>query len=77
MPCQWIKLADGTVVHLNMGRKPRKRCQFCKTGYVERLCDFATGLFGKTCDAGMCLRCATHIGVELDYCPKHKQEAQA
>jgi hypothetical protein len=56
------------------GHRARQRCKFCNTGYVEKLCDFATGP-KKTCDAGMCAKCATSVGENRDYCPKHKHEA--
>jgi hypothetical protein len=59
------------VVHINCGRKPRQRCHFCNR-WSEKLCDFPTGKNGKTCDARMCSRCASSVGPDLDYCPRHR-----
>jgi hypothetical protein len=50
-----------------------QRCKFCGIGVVAKLCDFPVGP-KKTCDAGMCAKCATSVGADLDYCPKHKNE---
>jgi hypothetical protein len=76
MPCKLIKLADGTVVHLNMGRSKPKRCKFCNTGNADLLCDYPVNVgdvgHKKTCDEPMCKRCATRIAHEVDYCPNHK-----
>ena len=74
MACTWLTLDNGTVVHVNMGRKPRVQCRFCRTRYVERLCDYPTGP-GKTCDRGMCAGCATNVAPETDLCPLHKGSA--
>lgn len=87
MPCDWLKGPDGAVIHINRGRGGGKRtpCGFCRGGFVSKLCDFPLG-DGKTCDAGMCDRCATTKGVQhtpighgftklndtLDYCPNHR-----
>lgn len=85
MACQWIKLADGTRVHINFGRggkKKKQQCRFCRRGWITKLCDFPVG-HGKTCDAGMCDACATTTpsaripGTRItpeatDYCPIHK-----
>lgn len=73
MACHWLKLTDGSVVHVNMGRPRRSRCGFCNVGWVSRLCDYAIGN-GSTCDAGMCARCATRVGEDKDYCPNHKSQ---
>lgn len=64
-------------VHVRMSPARSKRCKFCTNGYVEKLCDFPVGPRDKTCDAGMCARCATSISHEVDYCPKHKQQEPA
>lgn len=68
----WIKQGD-TTMHICQRGQQRKRCHFCNTGYVDKLCDFPTRP-GKTCDAGMCRRCATSIAHEIDYCPRHKEQ---
>lgn len=87
MPCEWYKMADGTVMHINRGRSRKKlQCKFCKATYTEgKLCDFPIGN-GKTCDAQMCNRCAITVGLQeadighgmkrigdtVDLCPIHK-----
>jgi hypothetical protein len=86
MPCEWLE-KDGTVIHVNRGRSRKKlTCKFCRAIYTEgKLCDFPIG-HGKTCDAAMCDRCGTTMGVQktdighgmkklndtVDYCPIHK-----
>jgi hypothetical protein len=73
----WIDMPGGGHAHILCSRGRRsKRCPTCSTGYVEKLCDFPVGN-GKTCDAGMCGRCATAIANEVDYCPKHKGQIPA
>jgi hypothetical protein len=67
----WIDLPGGGHAHICIRPNRSRRCAFCATGYVVKLCDFDIGK-GKTCDLGMCARCATIIGPELDYCPRHK-----
>jgi hypothetical protein len=63
------------------GKKP-KLCPFCHDRYVTRLCDFMKlstvqnlAVTRRRCDNGMCDECATNIGLGLDYCPIHKDEA--
>ena len=90
MPCEWYKMADGTVVHVNRGRGSRKMtCKFCNQRYSEgKLCDFPVE-HGKTCDAEMCNDCARTIGRQhaeighgmkrlndtIDVCPIHREKA--
>ena len=70
-----IDLGDGIKAFVcTKGR--RDRCRFCHNQYVTKLCDFPTGR-GRTCDAGMCDRCATAVAHEVDYCPRHKHERPA
>ncbi len=87
MPCEWLKTADGAVIHINRGRSRKKlQCKFCRVTYTEgKLCDFPVGQ-GKTCDAQMCDRCASTIGRQstdvgngmrklndtIDVCPIHR-----
>ena len=86
MPCEWLKTADGTVIHVNRGRGGKKKlCPFCKRGSVSKLCDFPIGN-GKTCDAEICDGCARTLGRQdveighgmkrlndtLDVCPIHR-----
>lgn len=70
-PCKWINLPNGGVAHVNMGHSKPKRCKFCTHGTGAMLCDFTVGQ-GKTCDAPMCERCATEVGLDLHHCPTHK-----
>lgn len=70
---QWLRLPDGTVVHLLMDRPRRKRCRFCPPGranFATLQCDFEVAP-GKTCDEFMCSGCAKPVGEELDHCPIH------
>lgn len=82
MACEWIKLPDGTIVHLNLGKKRhacRSLCRFCRkpNHWISLMCDFPVG-HGKTCDAGMCSECSTNVRKGIDYCPIHKgQKAPA
>ena len=91
MPCEWYKMADGTVVHVNRGRGGGKMqtCKFCRKQYREgKLCDFPVGN-GRTCDAAMCEGCSRTIGRQhtdtgagmqrlndtIDVCPIHREQA--
>ena len=90
MPCEWYKMDDRTVVHVNCGRGGRKQeCKFCHEKYSEgKLCDFPVGN-GKTCDAEMCSECARTLGRQatdighgmkklndtIDVCPIHREMA--
>lgn len=70
-----IQTENGPVTaHICTRGAKAKVCKFCSKRFVEKLCDFPTGAHGKTCDAGMCGKCATSVGPDLDYCPSHKHE---
>jgi hypothetical protein len=75
MACHWIRMADGTVIHLNLGKTRRSKCAFCSRPHTK-LCDMVIGknLLGEpiTCDAKICDMCARQVGVDKDYCPKHQ-----
>ena len=73
----WVDLGDGLSAHICVRGRPARRCTFCNTGWVDKLCDFPVGPSGKTCDKGMCHRCATAIAPEVDYCPNHKAQQPA
>lgn len=75
MPCLWTTLPDGTKVHINLGRQPRRRCGFCSLRWVTKLCDHPVEHGKRTCDAGMCDQCASHIGPDRDFCPPHARHA--
>lgn len=69
-----IKDKDGNVIgHAIICRsRARARCKFCGGERdVTKLCDFPVAR-GRTCDAGMCGKCATNIGANRDVCPTHK-----
>lgn len=72
MPCRYITLDDGTVVHLNVGRSRPVLCKFCRKRPHTKLCDHPRGMTG-TCDAKMCDECATNVGPDVDFCPPHKE----
>jgi hypothetical protein len=72
MPCVTIFDKDGKAIGHACVRGPVRRCRFCKTGIMTKLCDFDVGR-GKTCDAPMCEACATPKEPEIDYCPNHAQ----
>lgn len=91
MGCEWLKTADGTVVHINRGhsRGPKRHCKFCGHEYYGgKLCDFPIG-DGCTCDAQMCNGCARTLGRQdveiggrikrlndtIDVCPLHRDQA--
>jgi hypothetical protein len=70
MPCEWIKLPDGTTAHVRTSGS-RARCSACKTALGTLLCDGPAkpGSRSKTCDAPLCRRCAKHVGPDRDLCP--------
>jgi hypothetical protein len=50
----------------------QNRCKYC--GRIgTKLCDFklTAANAGKTCDAPMCARCASHREPDTDYCKPH------
>jgi len=75
MACETRFDDQGRVTMILCGRSRRQSCKFCSTGYVTKLCDFPTVGRSKTCDAGMCSKCATNVRLDLDYCPNHKHQA--
>ena len=74
MACEFFRDGSGmTFIACNRSRV--QPCKFCHNQPVAKLCDFPTGPKGKTCDAGMCAKCATSVGPDQDYCPTHKHQA--
>jgi len=63
------KIIGQAIVCTRGGRK----CQFCRARSTKQ-CDFAVN--GGTCDVFMCDSCATNVGPNVDYCPKHKDLAR-
>lgn len=87
MGCEFVKLDGMEGFAVLCGGKRRSFCQFCQKRPATKLCDFVVGKqakiergmqrrVDKTCDASMCAVCATDVGKNLDYCPKHKAEAK-
>jgi hypothetical protein len=74
MPWKTIETESGPLTFHACTRGGTRYCTFCRNLPVAKLCDYATGK-NKTCDAGMCEKCATSVGPDLDYCPRHKQQA--
>lgn len=76
MPCTPFQHVnpDGTVTRgIICSRGSRaKPCQVCGLPSTK-LCDADVGN-GKTCDAPLCGRCTQHVGLDTDYCPKHRKE---
>jgi len=70
MTCELHKDENGQVNKIVCRRGP-PRCYFCGKPSTK-LCDFPTGTGLGTCDAQMCVSCATTVGPNLDYCPTHK-----
>lgn len=73
MPCVTFQTKDGPVTAFICGGRRARLCPFCHNQYVAKLCDFKKSA-GKTCNNGMCEKCATSVGADLDYCPVHKHE---
>src|SRR5258707_12570960 len=74
MMCKPLRDEQGRVTAIICGGHARtQQCKFCHNQPVAKLCDFPVGP-KKTCNAGMCARCATSVGNDLDYCPTHKHE---
>lgn len=71
--CYWLKLEDGTVVHVNTGRKTK----YCACGRAsEFLCDWKIKRDGekfKTCDKPICAAHAQVVGEDKHLCPLHQK----
>jgi hypothetical protein len=80
---EWIKLGDGTTVHVYYGGKrpdKPKKCAFCERPST-RLCDFIVSppqqvTHKRTCDAPMCDEHAQRVGPNKDYCPRHATQKE-
>jgi hypothetical protein len=79
---EWIRLPDGTVMHIKRSRPPRRRCAFCDR-WSTKLCDFKIPRDGigrireRTCDKPLCGFCAVSVGADIDHCPDHPAAAGA
>src|SRR5438270_12932772 len=69
------------LVHLNLGPKGNREAKNCPFCAREKLWQLSTKLCDAkvargTCDATICDYHTTHVdGEDLDYCPKHKDQA--
>jgi hypothetical protein len=69
MPCYWMKLANGTVVHVNAAKRRAKKCEFCDRPSTKQ-CDYPLDK-EHTCDAFMCDYHAKPFTPNVDTCPRH------
>ncbi len=73
-PCEHIRLPDGTVFIVKIGKRRMPKCQFCRSP-SSRECDYVIGwtLAGEEilCNAKMCAACARQVGEDKDFCPRH------
>lgn len=65
----WLKMPDGTNVHVKMAKPRRAKCDECRDRPHDFLCDYPTGE-GQTCDRRICRLCVTKIGPR-DFCTHH------
>jgi hypothetical protein len=71
----FIRMDDGTVVHVRMAKPRARRCTACGclTPAAElRECDYIIGS-GKTCDRLICVKCTQSPAPGKDLCPEHAQ----
>ena len=75
MPCETIKLSDGTHAIL-CARGRTRHCTYCDRT-ATRLCDWELPN-DKTCDLPICPGCSTRVsdgkGPDKDYCSMHVPE---
>lgn len=72
MTCETLKLPNGTTAIVCSGHRTRKKCNCGQI--ASRLCDYEIRP-GKTCDKGLCARCAWMVG-DKDFCLDHPREVQ-
>ncbi len=74
MPCSRVKLADGMVAIVCGKMRRLPKCRFCGEPSTK-LCDkiLATTIAGAelTCDNPICGGCASSVGPDKDFCPRH------
>jgi RNA polymerase subunit RPABC4/transcription elongation factor Spt4 len=74
----FLKMPDGTTVHVRQAKRRAKRCKVCRRLTNERWlreCDWPMPN-GKTCDLLMCTNCAEATGPNTDLCPVHSIETK-
>lgn len=74
MACKVHKTPEGNTIIFCTSRR-RSMCRFCGERVATKQCDYPLGQ-GKTCNAYICDRCAAHVGLDTDYCPKHRGMTQ-
>ena len=78
MACRPFNLGNGVtgIICTRGGRRSYCSSPGC-TNYSEKLCDYPVTRAGVqgTCDAKLCMRHATHVGPDRDYCPPHAKLA--
>ncbi len=72
MPCHHIKFPDGSHALVRTAAPRARKCSDCGVKVRDyKLCDWPIPHSGKTCDAVICTRCATHIEPDTDFCKLH------
>ncbi len=83
MPCDPMKASDGRVIGIVCSRG-NKSCCNCGAP-APLLCDGVVGgeyqlglvkMRSRTCDAPICRKCATHVGIDRDLCPECSRRAR-
>jgi hypothetical protein len=75
MPCEVVKLGDGTAaIVCTRGERSKTPCRWCSRVHTK-LCDYPLGGIkkGKSCDAPICDQHAREIGPDRHLCPPHRE----
>lgn len=81
MHCRTMNTTQGMAIAC--GSKPKKKSCYNCGGESYFLCDYVVPIKNaggvdvpamKTCDKPMCLKCATRVGFNKDYCKEHAAE---
>ena len=76
--CDRVVLPGGATAIVCYGHRPTKKCRFCPAP-ATLLCDcpIAENQVGEpiTCDAPICEKCSTRVGLNRDHCPRHATHA--
>ena len=82
MPCNWLKMPDGTVAHIRTSGRRIPKCHNCGLS-SEFQCDFPmarsrAGKVLKTCDRHLCSEHVRPGKTEgVDFCEEHYPIAEA